>query len=330
MKTSLCGYFRPSLLLVPVFVCFAGCGSQQAADQAAGSFSGTIRIDGSSTVFPISAVASEMVAEVHPGINVVVKQSGTSSGMGKFLLGEVDICDASRKITDEEIEQAQAQGITPLQFTVALDGITVCVNPDNNWVDTMTVDQLKAIWQPEATGEVMQWNQVNPDWPAEDFKLYGPGTASGTFEYFTKVVNGKKKASRSDYTASENDNTLVKGVAGDKGSLGYFGLAYYLENPEKLKLIAIDGGNGPVKASDQSVKDGTYVPLSRPLYIYVNHQLLDRPEGKAFVEFYLERASEMAVKAKYVAAPESVHTANAALLAQTLEKQTLENQTSEQ
>lgn len=293
-----------STLVMLLAVCVAGCGDQTR----------TIRIDGSSTVFPISAVASEMVADVYPDINVVVKQSGTSSGMGKFLLGEVDICDASREITESEIEQAKAKGIDPLQFTVALDGITVVANPGNDWVDTMTIDQLKTIWQPEATGELMKWSQVNPEWPDEEFKLYGPGTASGTFEYFTKVVNGKKKASRSDYTASENDNTLVNGVAGDKGAFGYFGLAYYLENKEKLKSIAIDGGDGPVHASEESVKDGSYKPLSRPLFIYVNKQLLDRPEGKAFVEFYLENASDMAVKAKYVAAPEAVHQANAEVL----------------
>jgi phosphate transport system substrate-binding protein len=298
-----------------------GSGSQGSGTQApAAPLSGTIRIDGSSTVFPISAVASEMVAELHRDINVVVKQSGTSSGMGKFLLGEVDICDASRKIKDSELQQAQAQGIEVLEFTVALDGIAIVVHPKNDWVDTLTVEQLKSIWQPEATGETMLWNQVNPKWPEEAFKLYGPGTASGTFEYFTEVINGKKKASRSDYTASENDNTLVNGVAGDKGSLGYFGLAYYLENADKLKLIAVDGGQGPVQPSDATVKDGSYAPLSRPLFLYVNKQLLKRPEGKAFVEFYLQNASEMAVLAKYVEAPPAVQQANAEVLKTALDQ----------
>ena len=281
---------------------------------------GTIRIDGSSTVYPISAVASELISEVQPEINVVVKQSGTSSGMSKFLLREIDICDASRKIMKIELEKAAGAGIEVLEFTVALDGIAITVNPENDWVDSITVEQLKTIWKPEATDQVKKWSQVNPEWPDEEFKLYGPGTASGTFEYFTEEINGDKKASRSDYTASENDNTLVRGVTGDKGSLGYFGLAYYLENSDKLKLIAVDGGNGPVKPSEETVKDGSYTPLSRPLFIYVNKELLERPEGKAFVEFYLKNASKMAVQAKYVAAPEAVHEANAELLKTTLSK----------
>lgn len=312
------------LLVLAVFV--VGCSKSSAPSDQSGSgtateeLAGTIRIDGSSTVFPISAVASELIVEDHPKIDVVVKQSGTSSGMGKFLLKEIDICDASREIKESELEKAKEVGIEVLEFTVALDGIAVTVNPENDWVDTMTVAQLKAIWQPEATDQMMKWNQVNPEWPEEDFKLYGPGTASGTFEYFTQVINGKKKASRSDYTASENDNTLVRGVSGDKGGLGYFGLAYYLENADKLKLIAVDGGEGPIKPSEETVKDGTYAPLSRPLYIYVNKELLSRPEGKAFIEFYLKNASEMAVMAKYVAAPESVHSANAEVLSVALGK----------
>ncbi len=277
-------------------------------------FSGTIRIDGSSTVFPISAVASELFAEEQPDVTVSVSVSGTSSGMGKFLLEEIDICDASRGIKDSEVEKARDSGIDFVEFTVALDGIAVVANPANDWVDTMTVAQLKTIWQPEATGEITNWNQVNPAWPDIEFKLYGPGTASGTFEYFTEVINGKKKASRSDYNPSENDNMLVRGVAGDKGGLGYFGLAYYLENAEKLKLIAVDGGNGPVQPSDETVKNGTYAPLSRPLFIYVNAKLLQRPEGQAFVRFYLENAADLAVKAKYVAAPEDVLNNNLELM----------------
>jgi len=275
---------------------------------------GTIRIDGSSTVYPISAVAAELFAEESPEVNVVVKLSGTSSGISKFLLKEIDICDASRTIKAAELEQAKEANIEVLEFTVALDGIAVVANPQNDWVDSMTVEQLKTIWQPEATDQVKNWNQVNPEWPAEAFMLYGPGTASGTFEYFTEMINGKKKASRSDYTASENDNTLVRGVSGDRGSLGYFGLAYYLENSGKLKLIAVDGGKGPIKPSEASVKDGTYAPLSRPLYIYVNQELLERPEGRAFVRFYLKNASDIAVKAKYVAAPDSLHSHNAEVL----------------
>lgn len=285
---------------------FTGCGQPQLP---------AIRVDGSSTVFQISAAASELIAETHPEINVVVKHSGTSSGMSKFLLEEVDICNASRQITPTEVELAESSGIEILEFAVALDGIAIAVNPKNDWVDSLTVEQLKTIWQPEATDQLMRWNQADPEWPDLEMKLYGPGTASGTFEYFTSAINGKQKASRSDYTASENDNTLVNGVAGDRGSLGYFGLAYYLENTDKLKLVAIDGGNGPVEPNEQTVKAGSYAPLSRPLYIYVNKKLLSRPEGKTFIQFYLENAAQMATLAKHVDAPEAMLKENLELLA---------------
>ena len=261
-----------------------------------------------------------MFGELHPRVKIPVGVKGTSAGMGQFLLNEIDICDASRSIKDSELEKAKEAGIEVLEFTVALDGIAVVVNPQNDWVDTLTVEQLKTIWQPEATGSLMNWNQVNAEWPEEEFKLYGPGVASGTFEYFTQVINGEKKASRSDYQPSENDNMLVRGVAGDKGGLGYFGLAYYLENAEKLKLIAVDGGKGPVEPSDETVKDGSYAPLSRPLFIYVNAELLKRPEGKAFIKFYLDNAADLAVKAKYVAAPDSVNSKNAELFQATVGK----------
>lgn len=313
-------------LLAACFLLQVGCSSSatdtsgpraaqgDASSTAPEDLTGTIRINGSSTVYPISVVAAELFGETHPKVKIPVGVKGTSAGMGQFLLGEIDICDASRGIKDSEKQQAQAAGIDVLEFTVGLDGIAVVVNPENDWVDTMTVEQLKSIWRPEATDDVTKWNQANADWPELEFKLYGPGTASGTFEYFTQVINGEKKASRSDYQPSENDNMLVRGVAGDKGGLGYFGLAYYLENASKLKLIAIDNGAGPVKPSDETVKDGSYAPLSRPLFIYVNADLLKRPEGKAFIEFYLENAAEMAVKAKYVAAPDSVNEKNAAIL----------------
>lgn len=303
----------------------AGCNGSASSEGKPGSggssaeLSGTIRINGSSTVGPISTVATELFAEEHPDVSIPIGQSGTSAGMGMFLLKEIDICDASRAIKDSEIEKAKEAGIEILEFTVALDGIAVTANPANDWVDTMTVEQLKSIWQPDATDNIKKWNQVDPAWPDKEFKLYGPGTASGTFEYFTQVINGKKKASRSDYNPSENDNMLVRGVAGDEGALGYFGLAYYLENSDKLKLIAVDGGNGPVKPSDETVKDGTYAPLSRPLFIYVNKDLLKRPEGKAFIEFYLQNAADLAVKAKYVSAPDDVLKSNLEKLATALE-----------
>ena len=296
-----------------VLLLASGCGNKPGAEGESSSgkrLSGTIRINGSSTVGPISKVASELFAEVHPDVSVPVSESGTSAGMGRFLLKEIDICDASRPIKDSEVEEAKKAGIEFLEFTVALDGLAVVVNPKNDWVDAMTVEQLKTIWQPDATDTVLNWNQVDPNWPDKRIKLYGPGTASGTFEYFTEAINGRKKASRSDYNPSENDNMLVRGVAGDEGALGYFGLAYYEANSEKLKLIAVDAGNGPVKPSEATVKDGTYAPLSRPLFIYVNAALLKRPEGKAFVEFYLKNAAKLAELAKYVSASKEVLSAN--------------------
>lgn len=315
-------------LLLSAFLSI-GCSSSATNEAASGAaeaasageeLTGTIRINGSSTVYPISVVAAEMFGDTHPKVKIPVGVKGTSAGMGQFLLEEIDICDASRGIKDSELEKAKEAGIEVLEFTVGLDGIAVVVNPGNNWVDTMTVEQLKTIWRPEATDEVTHWNQVNAEWPNVEFKLYGPGTASGTFEYFTQVINGEKKASRSDYQPSENDNMLVRGVAGDKGGLGYFGLAYYLENVEKLKLIGVDGGKGPVKPSEETVKNGSYAPLSRPLYIYVNADLLKRPEGKAFVKFYLDNAAELAVKAKYVAAPNVVNNKNAEIFEAALSK----------
>lgn len=303
---SICGAFLATLAISIV-----GCGSPDAGSSGEdGALSGTIRIDGSSTVFPISAVAAELFEEENPGVSVSVSQSGTSSGMGKFLLKEIDICDASRPIKDSEIEKAKEAGIEFLEFTVALDGIAVVVNPQNDWCDEITVEQLKTLWEPEADGTIMQWSQVNSDWPEEDFKLYGPGTASGTFEYFTEAICHTKKASRPDYTPSENDNMLVRGVAGDKGALGYFGLAYYEENAEQLKLLGVDGGDGPIKPSEETVKDGRYAPLSRPLFIYVNTASLKRPEIAAFLKFYLDNAADMSVKAKYVEATEAVLDAN--------------------
>ena len=288
LRTGRCAW----LLALAVLVATAavGCGSSGPA----------IRIDGSSTVFPISQAAAELFGDLQPGVRVSVTQSGTSAGMGKFLLGEVDICDASRPIKESEIADATAAGVEFVEFTVGQDGLAVVANPQNDWCDSLTVEQLKAIWRPEAEGEVLSWSQVNADWPDVPLKLFGPGTASGTFEYFTEAIMGEKHASRPDYTPSENDNMLVRGVAGEKGGLGYFGYAYYAENQDKLKLIAVDGGDGPVLPSEEAVKTGAYRPLSRPLFIYVNKARLQQPELAAFVEFYVENADQLALDAKYV------------------------------
>lgn len=292
-----------------------GCSSSSSSSSASGGeLSGSIRIDGSSTVFPISQAAAELFGDEQPDVRVSVSQSGTSAGIGKLFAEEIDICDASRPMTDSEIEQAKAAGVDFLEFIVGQDGLAVVVNPQNDWCDQITVKQLKSIWRPEADGAILAWNQIDPQWPDVPLKLYGPGTASGTFEYFTEIVVGKKKASRPDYTPSENDNMLVRGVAGEKGGLGYFGYAYYAENKDKLKLVAVDGGDGPVLPSGETVKDGSYSPLSRPLFIYVNKSRLNRPELAAFVAFYVRNADQLAADANYVPVGEQTAAANAELL----------------
>ncbi|QDT00439.1 PstS family phosphate ABC transporter substrate-binding protein [Adhaeretor mobilis] len=293
-----------SLLALPALLC--GCGGQGES----------IRIDGSSTVYPVSEAAAEAYRVEHPEIRISVSQSGTSAGFSKFVKGETDISDASRPIKDSEVEEARANGIEVVGFVVAQDGLAVVANPENDWCDSLTVEQLKTIWRPEAKGTVSTWQDVNPDWPDVPLKLYGPGTASGTFEYFTQVINGEKKASRPDYTPSENDNMLVRGVSNEKGGLGYFGYAYYAENKEKLKLLGVDAGegDGPVKPDEASVKDGSYKPLARPIFIYVSKKSLARPAVSEFVNFYVENAEKFAVQKLYVSPSQDELASNAELL----------------
>jgi phosphate transport system substrate-binding protein len=273
-----------------------------------------VSVDGSSTAYLMSVAVAEKFHEEAPDVNVVVGKSGTGGGMKKFAAGEIDICDASRPIKDTEAQACRDAGIEFVELQIAYDGLAVVANPQNTWCDSLTVDQLKTIWRKEATDSVMKWSDVNPDWPDEPFKLYGPGDDSGTFDYFTEVINGKEKNSRTDYSASEDDNALVMGVAGDKGALGYFGYAYYAENRDKLKLLAVDGGDGPVKPTPESVRDGSYKPLSRPLFIYARTLALARPEAAKFVKFYLDQASELAPRVGYVAAPDEAAAKSRAAL----------------
>jgi phosphate transport system substrate-binding protein len=259
-----------------------------------------ISVDGSSTVYLISAAMAEKLNEVDPSINVVVGQSGTGGGMKKFSAGEIDVCDASRKMKNEEAAACKAAGIDFIELQIAFDGLAVMVNPKNDWCNSLTTEQLKTIWRPESDGSVMKWSDVDPDWPNEPFKLYGPGHDSGTYDYFTEVINGKVGSCRQDYSPSENDNALVTGVAGDKGSLGYFGYAYYAENKDKLKLLAIDSGSGPVAPDPEKVRDGTYHPLARPLYIYVQTSALKRPSVVKFLQYYLDQVHEIAPRVGYV------------------------------
>lgn len=267
-----------------------------------------IKIDGSSTVYPITeAVAEEYQKTKRGAVMVTVGISGTGGGFKKFCRGETDIANASRPILKSEREACRAAGVQYLELPVAYDAITVVVNPRNDWVASLTVEQLKKIWEPAAHRKVTRWNEVDPKWPDARLSLFGPGPDSGTFDYFTEAVAGKAKASRGDYTASEDDNVLVQGVSRDRNALGYFGFAYYAENRDKLKAVAIDSGKGPVMPSVETVMNGTYSPLSRPIFIYVNAGSLGRPEIKEFVEFYLDNAMTLVKEVKYVPLPASAY-----------------------
>lgn len=272
-----------------------------------------IQIDGSSTVFPVTeAVAEEFQKSKKGKVKVTVGIAGTGGGFKKFCRGETDISNASRPILKAEIETCKQSGIQFVELPVAYDALTVIVNPKNDWVKTLTVPDLKKMWEPSAQGKVASWNQVRSEWPNNPLKLFGPGADSGTFDYFTEAIVGKAKSSRGDFTASEDDNVLVQGVANDRNALGYFGFAYYIENQAKLKAIAIDGGKGAVGPSPKTVEDGSYQPLSRPIFIYVSKKSLDsKPEVKEFVDFYLKNAAKLVKDVKYVALPQSAYTIGA-------------------
>lgn len=260
----------------------------------------SITIDGSSTVYPISeAIAEEYRAEDRD-VNVTIGVSGTGGGFQKFGRGEVDITNASRPIKEDEKAAAEANNIEFVELEVAYDGLAVVVNPENDWVTCLTVEQLKMIWEPGAQGTITRWNQIDSSWPDEEIHLFGPGVASGTFDYFTEAIVGKSGSSRGDFTASEDDNILVQGVAGDKYGLGFFGLAYYEENQDKLKMVAVNGGEGCVEPNMETVSNGSYAPLSRPLYIYVNSTSIQNPKVVDFVNFYLEEAPSLLKDVGYV------------------------------
>ena len=275
---------------------------------ASADLSGTIEIDGSSTVFPVSEAVAEEFHKIHPDVRVNVGVSGTGGGFKRFTAGETDISDASRPIKDTEAQAAADNGIEYYPLRVAMDGLSVLVSPDNDFVECLSVEQLKSIWEPGSA--VSNWNNVDPAFPDKKIVLYGPDTDSGTFDYFTEEVVGEVQASRADYTASADDNVLVQGIAGGRYSLGYFGYAYYAENADKLKLVAVDSGNGCVTPTSETIENGTYAPLSRPLFIYVSKQSLERPEVKAFVEFYLDNAAELSQEVGYIRLGEAEYAAN--------------------
>jgi phosphate binding protein len=272
----------------------AGTGSTVPPNNQEGlkKLSGQIIIDGSSTVYPVTAAASEEFNQYAPNVRVPVGISGTGGGFQKFCAGETDIQDASRPITPAEVQRCKDKLIQFIELPVAYDGLAVVVNPQNTWVDHLTVEELKKMWEPAAQGKINNWNQIRPSFPDRPLRLYGPGTDSGTFEYFTEAIVGRARSSRGDYQASEDDNVLVQGVSSDVGALGYFGYAYVVENQGRVKAVPVkkDANTPAVAPSIDSVKNGTYQPLSRPLFIYVKRSSADRPEVRAFVDFYLSKS----------------------------------------
>ena len=293
--------FIPLVLLVSVVV--AACGSVVLVEG-----------DGSSTVFPITeAVAEEFTfSEIgrRDRIAVLVGISGTGGGFQKFCNGEIDFNDASRPIKPSELERCAEKGVVPVEFQVAFDGLTVVVNPDNDFVDCLTIEELARIWEPGS--DIDNWSDVRPEWPDKSLTLYGPDADSGTFDFFTETVVGEEDASRPDYTASADDNVLVLGIAGDRAALGYFGFAFFDQNAERLRLVAVDGGAGCVAPSRETIADGSYAPLSRPLFVYVRQDALERPEVASFMRFYLTEAPALAVEVGYVEAPAAVYEAGLA------------------
>lgn len=267
---------------------------------------GTIAIDGSSTVFPITEAAGQAFNAVAPEVRVQLGVSGTSSGFKKFCEGETSISDASRPIKQSEIEACRKNGIAFIELPIAFDGLSVVVHPQNTWASCMTVAELKKLWEPAAQGQITRWSQIRSGWPDLPIALYGAGTDSGTFDYFTSAIVGQEDASRSDYTASEDDYVLAQNVAADPHGLGYFGYAYYREYQDRLKIVAIDSGSGCVEPNEQTITEARYQPLSRPLFLYIHASSLDRPEFHAFVTFYLQNVALFVRDVNYIPLPENV------------------------
>ena len=282
-------------------------------DAPASDLKGSIAVDGSSTVFPITEAMAEEFQKANPDVKVTVGVSGTGGGFKKFCSGETDISNASRPIKEEEIKLCAEKNIEFIEVPVAFDALSVVINPENDWAQCLKVEDLKKMWEPAAQGKIKTWKQVNDSFPDAPLGLYAPGTDSGTFDYFTDAINGEEGASRGDFTASEDDNVLVQGVSGDKNALAYFGFAYYEENKASVKAAGIDDGDpsngeGCVQPSAETVLDGTYQPLARPIFIYVKKTALERPELKAFVDFYMNSANKSFVsETGYVALPDDLY-----------------------
>lgn len=273
------------------------------------NYKGRINIDGSSSVYPITEAVAEEYRFLHDDIRVTVGVSGTGGGFKKFARGETDISNASRPIKESEVKACADNNITFIEIPVAYDGLAVVVSPSNTFVDHLTVAELKMMWEPAAQKKITSWKQIRATFPDVPLRLYGAGTSSGTYDYFTEAIVGKAKSSRGDYTASEDDNVLVQGVSSDKGALGFFGLAYYVENKTKLKLVGIDAGKGkgPIYPTDSTVSTGIYAPLSRPEFIYINAKSADSQVIQDFVRFYMENAPKLVQEVGYVPLPEEAY-----------------------
>lgn len=300
------------VILFSIAILTLSCGEKREKSESSKDettkLSGTIKVDGSSTVFPITEAVAEEFRSVQPKVKVTIGVSGTGGGFKKFSRGETNISDASRPIKDKEKKACKENNINYIQLEVAYDGLAVLVNPQNDWVDSFTIEELKKIWEPAAQGKIMKWNQIRPEWPDKEIHLFGPGVASGTYDYFTKAIVGKSGSSRGDFTASEDDHVLVQGIAGDKYSLGFFGLAYYAENKDKLTLIGVHNGEKIVKPTIETVSNGTYRPLSRPLFIYVNSTSVKQLEVVEFVNFYLDNSGELSKDVGYIPLPSTNYT----------------------
>jgi phosphate transport system substrate-binding protein len=326
---------RPVLRLVLLLLALAaltlgaaGCGRDDDDDEGSSppantgeatetteALSGTIEVDGSSTVGPLAIGATEAFREEQPDVTVNVGTSGTGGGFERFCAGETDISNASRPIDEEEeVPLCEEAGIEYTEFQVGVDAITVIANVENDWATCLTVEQLKKTWEPKAEGKIMNWNQIDPSFSDQALALAGPGTDSGTFDYFTDEINGEEGASRTDYTASEDDNVIVQAVAGDAGGMGYLGYTYYEQNTDTLKALEVDGGDGCVAPSVESARDGTYTPLSRPLFIYVKNESLAKPEVYGFVEYFLTNSIQLAEDNLFIPVPDDQVATNLSTL----------------
>lgn len=301
-------HIKPIKTCIIALALFAtACGPKYAED-ADLTLEGYISIDGSSTVYPITEAVAEEFRYHAPNVRTTIGVSGSGGGFKKFSRGEIDISNASRSIKPAEAEDARKNGLDFIELSVSYDGLTVVVNPANTWAKDVTVAELKKMWEPEAQNKIKRWNQIRPEWPDRPIHLYGAGVESGTYDYFTEAIVGKSHASRGDYTASEDDNVLVQGVSTDVNALGFFGYAYYEENKDKLKAIPVDdqddsNGKGPILPSLETIKDGTYAPLSRPLFLYINSEAVKKRQVREFMDFYFENAGQLSLEVGFISLP---------------------------